>query len=323
MKSTNQLNRRNFLRYTGAILSTGTLLAACTSKDADPTPDEPGTVTHNISCWGDSLTSGSGGKPYASILKELLPERNVSDYGIAGQHAREIAARQGGYPIEITLEGNAFAGRQAVNIINLNTRFLSTGSNTNTYSSKGKLAEVACEITRTVDTTTGGVEVYTIKPLESSTVAVPANSIFIPDDSVSTQSDTQFLWIGRNNTPNFSGVEQLIESCINHLNKPARFAVIGVLSGLNELPGSEDFDSIKAFNELLASKYAANFIPSTPPTQEEMEAINYVPSEQDKIDIANGSFPTGMHSENIHLNNRGYHIIAKRVEAFLKKNPSY
>lgn len=330
----NQLNRRNFLRYSGAILSTETFLSVCGKKPVAPAPvppvkevpalTEPQVFT--ISCWGDSLTAGSGGKPYATMLKDALPDRTINYYAISGQLSNQIAARQGGKSIQITVEGNAFTGADAVKITNISTKFLSTGSNQNIYVSKGKVAGVVCEITRTVAITPESkTEVYTIKPLETTTVAIAEKSVFIPEESETTKSDTQILWMGRNDTPRFeqNRVLDSIESCINHLDKPARFAVIGVLNGANEPIGSANYNAIKAFNEILASKYPNNFIPSTPPTEDEIKALNYILTEEDKTDIANGAFPKGLRNDNIHLNNRGYQVIANRVEAFLEKNPTY
>lgn len=337
MELKNQLNRRNFLRYSGIILSTGGFLASCTDRASDPAPDltlitplvtlpaEPVTV-QNISCWGDSLTAGAGGKPYATILKEAMPDRAFNYYAISGQQAHQIAARQGGQKIEVTLEGDSFNGDKAVKIIAINNKFLSTGSNQNMYVSKGKVAGVACEITRIVDISSGSkIEVYTIKPLGATTVAVPDKSVFVPDESEITKFDTQILWLGRNDTPRFeqNRVTDIIQSCIDHIEKPARFAIIGILNGIEEKIGNENYDAITAINKLLADKYPDNFIPSTPPTEEEVKAINYTLTEQDKTDINNGTFPKGMFNDNIHFNNRGYYIIAKRVEAFLKRNPIY
>lgn len=332
----NQLNRRSFLRYSGAILSTGTFLSACGQEAIEPTLESGITEEipkiiqpqiYNISCWGDSLTVGSGGRPYATMLKDVLPDRNINYYAISGQQAHQIAARQGGQPIQITVEGNAFAGTEAVEITNLSNKFLSTGSNQTTFVSKGKVAGVACEITRTVTSTTDTppvhTETYTIKPLEASTVAIPEKSVFVTEESLVTKSDTQILWMGRNNTPNFGSLVEIIESCIHHLDKPARFAVIGVVNGLDEIPGTTNYEAIRNINEILANKYPDNFIPSTPPTEEEIKELNYVATEQDNQDIANGTIPKGMRYDNIHLNNRGYELIAHRVFLFLKKNPTY
>ena len=54
----------------------------------------PGAV-QNISCWGDSLTAGAGGKPYASVLQEAesFGARKLFNGGIGGQTSAQIKAR--------------------------------------------------------------------------------------------------------------------------------------------------------------------------------------------------------------------------------------
>lgn len=64
-----------------------------------------------IVAWGDSLTAGTGatgpGTRYPAVAAGLFgPPRQVINKGMGGQTSRQIAARQGGVPILLTLEGD-------------------------------------------------------------------------------------------------------------------------------------------------------------------------------------------------------------------------
>jgi lysophospholipase L1-like esterase len=54
-----------------------------------------------------------------------------------------------------------------------------------------------------------------------------------------------------------------------------------------------------------------------------MAAINYIPTNDDKADLANLNFPRGMradvNTDDIHLNDKGYKIVANRVISKLKE----
>ena len=67
---------------------------------------------------GDSLTAGTGASDnsntYPAILSKYLPNRVINNTAIGGQNAQQIASRQGGLPIFITLAGNSFAGSNAI-----------------------------------------------------------------------------------------------------------------------------------------------------------------------------------------------------------------
>lgn len=312
------LNRRLFLKYTGALVAGGSMLTACSKADSEPAPAPSVPLTLDIAAFGDSLTAGTGGTPYPTQLATALG-RTVKTYGIGGQQAEQIAARQGGVPINITLTGNAFNGAEAVKVI-VPSMFLSTSADNSTRSMAGTVAGVKCTITRTATgTAPTQVESYTIKPLAASTTAVPTGSTFIPDDSVTTKDFIQALWMGRNNSPDFASLPGLIASCVAHINDPKRFIVIGVLNATIEPEGSAKYKAIEAINATLKKTYPTQFVASTPPTEAELAALNYSPTVQDKEDITWGMIPTGMRYDKIHLNSIGYHLIANRVQAKLKE----
>ena len=126
--SFSNLSRRSFLHHATAFTIGGILVDACA-----PTNEVPAVETEiPIACYGDSLTDGFGGAKISALLATAFPGRVVENYGISGQTAQQIAARQGGQPLLLTLEGNAFAGTAAVKITELSARVLSTPDSNNT-----------------------------------------------------------------------------------------------------------------------------------------------------------------------------------------------
>ncbi|WP_196259686.1 SGNH/GDSL hydrolase family protein [Pelagibacterium limicola] len=65
----------------------------------------------SVVAWGDSLTRGAGVSGdafrYPVRLSAMLGGRTVVNRGIGGQTSTQIAARQGGVPILVTLDGDA------------------------------------------------------------------------------------------------------------------------------------------------------------------------------------------------------------------------
>ena len=315
---------------------TATLLDSWLTTSSDPAPTTPittlpGSTTVSgsttvpassnatIAAWGDSLTEGGLGNatPYPTLLATLLG-RTVRNFGIAGQKAESITARQGGLKPTLSVQGNAFAGTGPVTVTALSVKLLyTTGNDTRTIT--GVVAGVPCTMTRTATGTVDTqVETYTLTPKSASTASVPANSEFIPDDGVANKGAVQILWMGRNDVPALTNVGSLIDSAVNYLDQPARFLLIGVPPSLVEPKGSANFKAIDSFNAGLAAKYPNQYISITPPTDAEMTAIGYTPSAQDKADIANGLFPVGMHTNDVHFKTEGYQVVVNRLAAKLK-----
>ncbi|MEZ0486151.1 hypothetical protein [Fibrella aquatica] len=309
---TPDFTRRSFLMGSATLLGTA-LLDSCI-----------GTTTEliapaDIVAWGDSLTQGEGGTPYPTQLATLLSGRTVKNFGITGQIAQQIAARQGGLPVTITVQGNSFAGTSQVPITTISTQLISTPANGQVYTINGTVAGVPCVMTRS---TTGNppnrVEIYTIAPVTASTASVPAGTQFIPDEAVTNKSAVQLLWMGRNDTRLAGVVDPLIQASVNYLTAPRKALVIGVLSGRNETATTTEGRTISSFNSMLATTYGDNYVVATPPTDAEMMAIGYTPTDADKASIAAGTWPYDMYSDSVHLKTAGYQIIANRVAAKLK-----
>ncbi|GLU56901.1 SGNH/GDSL hydrolase family protein [Dyadobacter frigoris] len=315
----NLLSRRQFFRNSGAAILTTTFLSSCNViDDIFPKSDKSEDRDKTLAFFGDSLTIGAGGTvPYGSIVAAAFEGRPIVSDGIVGQIASRIAVRQGGVPLKITIEGNKLNGIQPVRITKLSSSFLSTPSNYDEYSRTGSVAGVRCTIRRTAN---ANGEMYTITPATVSVIGVPADSEFLLEDAARLKTATQILWYGRNDIGETSAEEEIIsslDSSIAYITAPARYIVLGVLTDAKENKGTENYNQVIAINARLATKYGESFVETTPPTESEMAAISYSPTSDDLGDLENLNFPRGMRADittdDIHLNDKGYKIIANRV----------
>lgn len=294
-------------------------------------PQTPAGYTSTIDLFGDSLTAGAGGsgRNMETVLRALLPGRIINNWGIGGQTAEQIAARQGGLPLTLNVTGGSLPASFATAAVVPSTQLLSTPADNTTRYLSGSISGAPATLSRTA---TGGPpstsETYTIMGAGNpNAVTVSAWAPFVPDQGANAADSVQVLWLGRNNVPNLANVPGLVNSCIQVIPQPRRVITIGVLASLEETNGGATKTAIDAANasiKTLTEAAGGIFIPSTPPTAAEMAAIGYTPTSQDNTDIANGVFPTGMRSDagapHVHLEGFGYSVFAYRVRDAIVDN---
>ncbi|RYF78449.1 MAG: SGNH/GDSL hydrolase family protein [Cytophagaceae bacterium] len=274
--------------------------------------DQNSGIDQTVDCWGNSLTAGAGGTSYPTQLSWLFPNRLINNYGIGGQKIDQIAARQGGSPLSLTLTGNAFSGVTSVTLTGISTQLLSTAADQVTRTLSGVVLGIPCLLTRTATVST---EVYTLQPVQSQSTAIPAGSLFYPDVAFNAKNHINLFELGRNNVPSLSLLPATLDACISQMARPRRFLVIGVLNAVSETVGTANYTAIAAANAILAQKYGDNFVPMTPPTVAEQAALNYTPSAQALIEMAAGTIPTEMRADDVHLNTLGYALKTLRIGA--------
>lgn len=332
------ISRRRFFHHSGAAILSTALLTSCDDLIDKIIPSKEDKRDKTVAFFGDSLTIGIGAsEPLGKWVGDALPERRIVTDGINGQVALSIAIRQGGVPLKISVEGQKFNGPKALRVTKLNNEFLSTPLNNKVYTRNGTLVGVKCSITRTVGPEGG--EVYMIEPLaETSDQAaaqsadeapldkeIPDDSVFELEDAVTLKTATQVLWYGRNDMTEGKPEDEIladIEQSVAYIAEPRRYLVLGILPASIEDKGTDRYNKLEAFNSRLAVRYGNSYVPMTPPTDSEMKAIGFTPTGEDKAEIERGNFPPGMRpantSDQIHLNNYGYRIIANRIVSKIK-----
>jgi lysophospholipase L1-like esterase len=328
------MSRRRFFRQSGAAALSTMLLTSCDNLLDKIIPSKKDKRDKTLAFFGDSLTIGTGGtRPFGEWVGDVFPERPVFNDGINGQIALSIAIRQGGVPLTLSVAGGKFDGAKPVTVTKLTNEFLSTPLNADVYSRTGTLVGVPCTITRKFLPDVG--EHYTVEPLAQSgteapgetplaetpvDIEIPDDSVFELDDAVRLKTATQILWYGRNDIAEGkpeTDVLAAIKSSVDYIAEPRRYLVLGILPAASENKGTDRYAKVTAFNDQLAMLYGKSYVAMTPPTESEMNDIGFVPTADDMEDIEKGNFPRRMRAANstdqIHLNNLGYQIVANRV----------
>ena len=260
---------------------------------------------------GDSLTAGAGSTNGGNLSN--LFQADFSDYfvvndAIGGQTSTQILSRQGGVPIVLSVEGNALNGQSQKLITSLSSNFLSTLADESGRAVSGRINEKQVIVSENAD----NYSLRAVDPYDTS--VVQANSVFIPNAADNYKNAVNVFWIGRNDA-SYSGLLSRFTQALNVLGTSKRFIAIGILPQTDEVIGNEQYNNIIAFNNSLRSAYPHNYVETLPPTNAEMAAIGYTPSDTDLTDISLGTFPHGMKADDTHLNNYGYKIIKNRLKA--------
>lgn len=267
-----------------------------------------------INAYGDSLTAGnqdySGVTLSTALTKALgIP---VLNGGISSQKSTQIAMRQGGVAIRVTLSGNQLNYNQttitALNGVALagmattqdpDYRFLSNLGNGTQAQLWGTLCGIHGQMSRSGS---GGppttAETYQFTPdgfsavtsiLATSPQACPANSVFTPDNL--NLAAPAILWMGQNNTlsTQTAQVESDIDASVAALTGAGNgnYLVLGLFNAEYEASGSQGATNKAALNARNASTYGAHFVDVGAILQSNYNAANPV----DVYDHAQGIAP--------------------------------
>lgn len=281
-----------------------------------------------IDCFGHSLMHGDGnlsGMTPPAQLQSLFPARIVNNRGIGGQVSAQIASRQGGLPVTLTVAGNSLpANYAAASVTSISSQMLSTGADNAARYHSGQINGNPCVLERLA---TGGppstTETYNIYNGVGSAVAIPARALFIPDDGWNARHSVQVLWMSNNDDlSNLTGPLANVAACYAYVSEPKRVVVVGEHSNPSSAIGSLHYNQVQALNAALQATYPV-YVTSDPPTDAEMTAVGYTPTTQDRTDIGNGVWPVGLRSgggDTVHLVDAGYQIMGNRIGAAITAN---
>lgn len=274
----------------------------------------PGLIpSTSIYCAGDSLSNGTGGTPYPTQLATMLG-RTVVNSGIGGQTSTQIAARQGGNVILLTVFGNVISsGSNSVttisgvavtgsaSITNPNNQLLSTGADNTTRTATGTLGSVHGTLTRTA---TGGppstAEVYTFTPDSGSSLPAncPAGTPFIVDTG-GYDTYTCAFWVGRNDYSAQSEIVAAVNQMVSRLSTAQkRFVIMSIINGVYsyETQGNTGYTQIVQANAAIQQLYPANYLDVRRLLIDQgLTVAGITPTVFDTADIANDTVPTSLH----------------------------
>lgn len=137
--------------------------------------------------------------------------------------------------------------------------------------------------------------------------AVPSQVQFVPDDAETYEAYENWIWAGRNNAGNASQVKSDIAAMIAPLDH-SRYLVGAILTSAAD--GAGTVTAIQALNADLASIYDDRFVDLYAILRSHGDG-----SANDTADISNGYIPRSLRSDDVHLNNAGYAIVAEAMVA--------
>ena len=252
--------------------------------------------------WGDSLTAGAGGNgtSYPGVCASELGITSYKNCGVGGETANTISARQGGNSITIPAGSINGTYQTLTDIFGSNIEPLLQG---NGAGSGNKLFILGEERGLSYAEGTG----YTISGFTGGSQIVPVQARFAGSDFT---GNIVVIFVGQNGAEftGLTGVDArmaIIDSMISHIGHN-RYVVFGLSTGTDSSRSVED--------EKLLAKYGNKFFPVRTMLVNYGLTINgLTPTSQDTTDIAEGTVPTSLRSDSVHMNAYGYTAIGKML----------
>lgn len=294
---------------------------------------------------GDSTGAGTGapaGYSFPDQLAALIGDGFVAtNYSIGGQKSGQVAMRMGAKPIYLTVNGDlipASGGSVAITQINgvsataeppypsQDVRFLSTPSNTTTYTLDGWISGIKCRVTRT---SSGGVETYNLTALSGAGFRCLPGSLFVPEYAMQDHSDSE-MWIcvgindfrsGATTAADYdadvAAIKTNIDALVNQAEKSGRPILVYGINTCNyppvELLGGIRYQRILEVNQYLSQKYPGYYVRGSNgrDLREELVSRYNASIAQDVTDFVNDIVPSSLRSDPRHPNATGYGVYAE------------
>lgn len=294
---------------------------------------------------GDSTGAGTGapaGYSFPDQLAALIGDGFVAiNYSIGGQKSGQVAMRMGAKPIYLTVNGDlipASGGSVAITQINgvsataeppypsQDVRFLSTPSNTTTYTLDGWISGIKCRVTRT---SSGGVETYNLTALSGAGFRCLPGSLFVPEYAMQDHSDSE-MWIcvgindfrsGATTAADYdadvAAIKTNIDALVSQAEKSGRPILVYGINTCNyppvELLGGIRYQRILEVNQYLSQKYPGYYVRGSNgrDLREELVSRYNASIAQDVTDFGNDIVPSSLRSDPRHPNATGYGVYAE------------
>lgn len=247
--------------------------------------------------WGDSLTAGAGGGgvTYPSICANLLG-KTYRNCGIGGENAGTIAARQGGNNLIIPAGSvnGTYTENQMLDLKGNRVLPLKQGGDTtNPVLINGQ----SCTLTYTGSA-------YTISGF-SGTLKNQTPALFSGYDKY---GDITVIFAGHNGPSSVSERIMYINAMLSRVGK--KYVIMGVIDGTESSKSADD--------AAMLAEYGNHFFPTRKiMVTDGLSVAGITPTGQDNTDISNGTVPSSLRSDHIHLNANGYTALGKILASFI------
>ncbi len=251
-------------------------------------------TTTDLLFWGDSLTSGAGGSgiTYPAVCASFLGGYQHLNCGVGGESANTIACRQGGNSVVIPAGSINGTYSELYDIFGHEINPLLQGDGAGSASSI-YIGGDTCSIS-------WDGALYTISGYTGGTSAFDMLGVFAGSDYT---GKVIVIFVGQNGAyigdeHGTSELVAIIDSMVHHVEHD-RIVVIGLTTGTATSRASLENECIKRYgNKYLNSRKAL--------VENGLAIAGITPTAQDETDIAAGTVPASLRSDDVHLNLHGY-----------------
>jgi lysophospholipase L1-like esterase len=256
--------------------------------------------SRDIVAWGDSMTEGyhasSPEHSYPSVAAKLFnPTRHILNRGVTGQKSTAIAARQGGLPVILQFhEHNTIAASGDTQVLGLSVEAISRGG---LQAFDGHVGDIAGTLKRLPD----AKFVFTRKSDGVATKCDPCEFKF--DDNKETSGLVTWIWVGRNNAADGRRIEDDVDAMVKHVGHD-RFLIASITTRASDK--ERRLALISEVNSNLKKKYGERYVDVL-----SMLLASGTDPKKDAPLIERGIVPASLRSDDVHLNDLGYSLVAK------------
>lgn len=269
---------------------------------------QAGKAVTGLACYGDSMTQGSGGggTNYPAVLDTLVPV-TVANYGIASQQSFEIALRNGGLDVFVTVSGGSIPASGSVVVTVLPALNWRAGS---AWSFPGTLEGVPGVLAKSA--ATPAVWTFT-RNASGSAVPVRPESRF-QSAQQAPAGVGRIIWVGRNNPTLPQPATDVRAMAAEAQRVGAPYIVLPIFNQESEPSGSSGYTNVMATNAELAKD--PNFYDMRGyMIRNGLADAGISATAADTTAISEDRIPPSLMSDAIHLNAAGYTVVGKRLAA--------
>lgn len=238
-----------------------------------------------------------------------LSGRMVTSRAVGGETSTQIAARAGGIPVTLTLDGPLPASSAASVMGDTSVGIPSAQS--------GSLVGAILGVPVVLSHSAGRVSVRR-RESAAADLPVPAETTLALEHGPSVAWDRQIIWVGRNDAaPRIDTVPDRVARIIR-CGRVGKSLVLGVTNSAWEVAGSSAHGDILDVNRALSAAHGDRFIDIRGYLIDRgLADVGITPTATDLSDIAADVIPESLRSDGTHLNSAGYSAVGHQIYARL------
>ncbi|MCV9960998.1 SGNH/GDSL hydrolase family protein [Pararhizobium sp. BT-229] len=243
----------------------------------------------------EGLHASSPEHTYPFVAGKLFsPPRTVLNRGVTGQKSTAIAARQGGLPVFLQLPNNEIAAAGDTAIQSMNVEAISRGG---LQAFEGHIGNVEGTLNRLPDASF----VFTRKSQGTAETCGPCEFEFYGNEEAAGK--ITWIWVGRNNAADGRRIEDDVDAMVKHVGHD-RFLIASITTRASDKDSR--LAAIHQVNANLQNKYGDRYVDVL-----SILLQSGTDKEGDAKFLKRGIVPKSLRSDDVHLNDLGYSLVAK------------